>query len=416
LNATEEQPDNEEEGFSILYDLMASEVLLQVDRSKPVIQRSMNKQLPTNQTTVSSVRSLAASSYTENNSSASARRRRLARGSHNDIQSRMIIESVRQRAANNNGHRSYNPPAEVEPEAVDAVKPQSKDFSDASSRTNSDPEIVVTPSGEENDHFKAADWRAKSDQEIVFMPSGEGEGNNQESDTSTALVLDPSSIQHSSSPITDDSEGDSTVEVSARIGVSEQKRPLNDKKKKRIVFSGRKFFAKKSGKKDSPDSAQRKSEKCSNGKGTETPNQSASENSKPSETSAYPNVDQTNHHTRPNASAYNAAATGFVPNYYPPTQNVYYVSDPGLAQAYRDYAQYLMRAQATQCSYNPPTNAHYFNAHTANYCMPSIQSNAPNVIRLGTNGTSGVNHCMTSHGIQISLPSTNSTNVTYINL
>lgn len=430
LNDTEEQHDSKEEEFSILCDLITSEGLLKEDQSKPKIRRSMNKQLPTNQTTVSSVSrsSVAASSYKRNNSSVSARRQSSAAESQNDHPSRMIVENVRQRAANNKGHKSYKTYVEVKSEATDAAKPQRNKFNGATWRAESDPEIIFMPSDEEkaafksdtSNNFNAASWRSKSDQEIEFTPSGEEDGNDQDSGhetsnentalMSTALVLHPSSIQNSSGPSLDDSAGGSTGE---KTSVNEQKRPAHEKKKRRNIFR-RNFFAKKSGKKDSPEKTQRNSENGSNGKDTETANQSSSENSRPSEPSAYPSVDQSNHHTRPNPSAYDAAAAaGFVPNY--PNQNVYYVSDPRLAQAYRDYAQHVMTAQATY--------AHYINAQMSNYQMSqigmfSMQPTAPNVIRVGTNGISGVNYRMTSigNGIQIGVPSMSSANVMHINL
>ena len=418
-NAIEEQHDHndddyDDEELSILNDLIMSETLLKDGRSEANTRRSINNQLPTNQTSVSSVSrsSLPASSSRWNNSrGSSARRQSLASESQNDSQSRMIIENVRQRAANsddNDDPSSFNSSATVESDTADAAKPKGdNNFNDAW-REKSDPEIVFVPSDEEKDaiksNFNTANWRAKSDQEILFMPVGEEENNNQESEqisgqktsnantssaSTTALVLHPTSIQQSSA-----GEKDS---------VNKQKRPSNEKKRRRNVFSGAtKFFAKKFRKKDSPEKIQRNSAKILNGKGLETANQSSSENSRPSEP----------HYSQSNPSGY-AATVGIVPSYYP-NQNVYYVSDPRLAQAYRDYAQHVIRTQASQCVHNQSTyDAQYFNAHMANYPTPYMQPNTQ--IRVGVNGHNGSSYRMTSigHGIQIGMPM-NSANVMHL--
>eukprot|EP00984_Skeletonema_dohrnii_P008678 scaffold3229_cov113-Skeletonema_dohrnii-CCMP3373.AAC.7 len=433
LNSIEEQ--HEEEVSHILDDLLKSEALLKDDQSKHKIQRSISKDSSTYQNSVSTASrsSLPASSSTEDDSRTRTRRQSLATKRQSDYQSTIM----RQRAASNDdyNHKSSKHPAKVEYKTVVAAQPKSNNLNDATWRAKSDPEIVFTPSGEAKDtaksdtcnNFNTANWRAKSDHEIVFMPSGGEENNVKESgpktsnentsSSSTALVLYPSSKQNSLDPNPDDFVGNSTEDQGI---VNDQKRPSNGKKRGHNIFSGTKFFAKRFRKKASSEKTQRNSAKAdSNSKVTNTANESSSENSRPSEPSFYPSVGQTNHHTRPNPSAYTAAA-GFVPNCCT-NQNVYYVSDPRLAQAYRNYAQHVARAQATQYLYNPSTCAQ-FNyqmsqiGHGGQIGMPSLQ---PNVIRVGTKGiTGGANYRMSSvgHGIQIGLPSANTSNVIRINL
>ena len=432
LNSIEEQ---NEEVSHILDDLLKSEALLKDDQPTRKIQRSISNHSSTYQNSVSSASrsSLPASSYTADDSRTRTRRQSLATKRQSDYQSTIM----RQRAANNDDydHKSSKHPAKVEYKTVDAAQPKSNNFNDATWRAKSDPEIVFTPSGEAKDtaksdtcnNFNTANWRAKSDHEIVFMPSGGEENNVKESgpktsnantsSTSTALVLHPSSKQNSLDQNPIDFVGNSTGEQEI---ANEQKRPSNGKKRGRKIFSGTTFFAKRFRKKASSEKTQRNSAKVvSNSNGVKTANESSSRNSRPSEPSFYPSVGQTTHHTRPNPSAYTAAA-GFVPNCCP-NQNVYYVSDPRLAQSYRDYAQHVMRAQATQYLYNPSTCTQF------NYQMSQIghggqigmQSLKPNVICVGTKGiTGGANYRMSSvgHGIQIGLPSANTSNVVHINL
>ena len=441
LNSIEEQ--HEEEVSHILDDLLETETLIKEDQSRHENQRSMNKDLPTYQ---SSVRSKNRSSLPASSSKRShqvgrtTRRQTFAVESQSNYQPRMVDDDdVKRRAVNNNICNTNKTLKKEEPETVHAVQPKSRNFNGEIWRAKSDPEIEFTPSDEVNtcnkfstanwkaksdpdiefvpsseeennvksdmqNNFNTANWKAESDPEIVFVPSGEDENNCQESDqgvieTSTEIITVPSSKPNAQKP---------TGEQGC---VNEQKRPSNGKKRRQKIFSGTTFFTKKFGKKPSSKKNHLNSEKVSDGNGTKPANESnSSDNCKQSEPSSCPSTGQTYHHARPNPSAY-AASAGFVPNYYyPPNQsNVYYITDPRLAKVYRDYAQNMMRAQqVTHCMYNPYT--------THQYVVPSVR---PDFVYEGKRGRSGANYRMTSvgHGIQIGVPSsTNSSNIMHIKL
>ncbi len=449
MNLTEEQ--YEEQISHMLDDLLVSEALITEDQSKQRIQR---------QKLVSSTHrsSLPAYSSRRNHSVASTTRRKsLAMGSRNEKnnQSRMNVVNAKLHLSSIDDNKTYKKQEKEESEIVDSAQLNTDNFNGAKSdpeivftpsdeaketdisdtchnfkttdwRAKSDPEIVFMPNEEKDavesdtaSNFDTANWRAKSDHEIVVMPSEEKENNDQEnhdqkrgqkestSSTSTALVLYPSSKLNSSNLNPDDSAG------GKQCGVNEQTRTSEGKKRWRNIFSGTTFFAKKFRKKASSKKSQPNPAPVTDCKGTKAAN-STFENNRSSDPSVYPTVSQTNDHARPNSSSYTAAA-GFVPNYYP-NQNVYYVTDRRLAQAYRDYAHHAMRAQATQCVYNSPTFAQFsyqMTGHGGRIGLPPVQ---PTSICVGTNGITGANYRITSvgHGVQIGVP-TNSPNIMYIN-
>ena len=441
LNSIEEQ--HEEEVSHILDDLLETETFIKEDQSKHEIQQSMNKDLPTYQ---SSVRSTHRSSLPAPSSKRShqvgrtTRRQTFAVESQSNYQPRMVDDDdVKRRAVNNNICNTNKTLKKEEPETVHAVQPKSRNFNGEIWRAKSDPEIEFTPSDEVNtcNKFSTANWKAKSDPEIEFMPSSEEQNNvksdmqnnfntaNWKAESDPKIVFMPSGeddnceesdqgvIETSTEIITVPSSKPNDQKPTGEQGcMSEQKMPSNGKKRRQKIFSGTRFFTKKFGMK--PSSSKKNhlnSETVSDGNGTKPANESnCSGNCKQSEPSPCPSAGQANHHARPNPSAY-AASAGFVPNYcYPPNQsNVYYITDPRLAKVYRDYAQNMMRAQqVTHCMYNPYT--------THQYVVPSVR---PDFICEGKRGTSGANYRMTSvgHGIQIGVPSsTNSSNIMHIKL
>jgi len=96
-------------------------------------------------------------------------------------------------------------------------------------------------------------------------------------------------------------------------------------------------------------------------------------------------------------------------------QNVYYVSDPKLAQSYRDYAHYVTRQQySQQYEYNPLSYyAQYVNAHNmANYQMTQMDM-SPSQPPLNFLQIPGATYHMTSigNGIQIGMPCANVTRI-----
>lgn len=437
LNCIEEQ--HEEEVSHILDDLLESETLMKEDQSKHRIQ-------PTYQSSVRSTHrsSLPASSSKRNHQvGRTTRRQSFVVKSQNNYQSR-IDENVKRRTVNSNGRSTNKAFEKEETVAVDTAQPKSSNFNGKIWTAKSDPEIIFTPSGEvketgkldtcnnfgtanwkatsdpeivfmpsseEEDkfdskmqNFNAANWKAESDPEIVFMPSGEDENNCQDSDKQSVMKTSNENASSTSTSV-HSSKQNSSKPTGEQGCVNEQTLPSSGKKQRRNIFSGTTFLPKKFKKKPSSKKNQLNSGKVSDGEGTKAANESHSDNGRQSEPSAYPRVSQANHYTRPNPSAY-ATSAGFVPNYYP-SQNVYYLTDPRLAQAYRDYAQNMMRAQVTQYMYNPYT-VHQFE-------VPSIR---PNAIHAEKNGKSKAKYRMTSvgYGVQIGMPSTNYSNIMHINI
>ena len=424
LNSIEEEDDCDD--ISILDDLLVSKALLS-DKSKRNVNHlpAKHKSLRRN--------SLPVATSERKNAHAGTGRHSIAVEKRSSCRSKSINGTVKKRTAtldetqtkNNNFDgkawraKSDVPSEENENKLVESET--SKTFNTANWRAKSDQEIVFMPSesslcsGEKKIEdkldtsysFNASNWKAKIDHDIEFVPSGQHDVSDTKQDETSsnpaALVLYSSSKQNSPCSKSNDVGEEFAAK---KTSVDGQKRPSNTKRKRRMKFSGAKaFINKKFRKSNSHAETQQNSTSVSDDKRA---THKANDNKQPIPNS-HSTFDRTQYYAQQNYSAY-TSVQGFAPYYYT-NPNVYYVSDPTLAQAYRNYAQDVTRAQAAQCSYNPMPNAQI------NYQMTGM--NGANVIRVGSNGISGgnINYNVISagHGVQVVMPSTCPANVIHIN-